>query len=56
MVSCRVEPQYGSSENENIPHREPVSVKINFSGVEWESKNNKNPQIYKNNPIGGGML
>jgi len=55
MVSCRVEPQYGSSENENIPHGEPVSVKINFSGVEWESKNNKNPQIYKNNLTEGSL-
>jgi len=54
IVSCRVTPQDNNLDDENISSNEPVSVKINFSGVEWNSDINENPLIAENNSRGGG--
>jgi len=54
VISCRVTPQDDNLVGENISSNEPVSIKINFSGAEWESDINGNPLIAENNSRGGG--
>jgi len=56
VISCRVTPYDDSLDGENISSNEPVSIKINFSGAEWESDINENPLIAENNSIGGGVI
>jgi len=53
VISCRVTPQDDNLANENISSNEPVSIKINFSGAEWDNYVNENPLIAENNSRGG---
>jgi len=56
VISCRVTPKDDNLANENISSNEPVSVKINLSGAEWESDINENPLIAENNSRGWGVI
>jgi len=53
VISCRVTPKDDDLVSENISSNKPISIKINFSGVEWNSDINKNPLIAENNSRGG---
>jgi len=54
IVSCRVTPQDESLAGENFSSKDPVSVKINFSNVEWGDEINESPMMAENNSWGGG--
>jgi len=53
-ISCRQIPEDEKMDNENISLGSPVSVKINFKGVEWVGDINETPFVSENNSWGGG--
>jgi len=56
VYSCRTTPENNEFENKNISSKTPVSVKINFLGVDFENNNQENDLMSKNNTRGGVIL
>jgi len=55
-LSCRVAPENEKPENENISLKNPVSIKINFLGIEQENEIPENTLVSENNSWGGVIL
>jgi len=54
LFSCRTAPENEQYSGENISLEVPVSVKINFFGVEYENEISQNDLMAENNTWGGG--
>jgi len=56
IFSCRHIPDEEKMDNNDISSNIPISIKINFLGVEYEKNNPDNILISENNTKGGILL
>jgi len=54
IFSCRQIPENEEVERKNISYNEPISIKINFYGVDYTDNSLENVPVGENNSGGGG--